>query len=71
MEEKGIPYVINHCGSMISLHFSDQPVINFASASSARNDIFNKLFHHMLNSGVYLPPSAFETWFLQSFSQPG
>jgi glutamate-1-semialdehyde 2,1-aminomutase len=70
MEEKGIPYEINHCGSMISLHFSDQPVINFASASSARNDIFNKLFHHMLNSGVYLPPSAFETWFLShSLSQ--
>ena len=64
MDEKGIPYVINQCGSMISLHFSEQPVINFATASSARNDIFNRLFHHMLDSGIYLPPSAYETWFI-------
>jgi glutamate-1-semialdehyde 2,1-aminomutase len=64
MQRKSVPYVINHCGSMISLHFSDQPVVDFSTAAAARNDVFNKLFHHMLDRGVYLPPSAYETWFI-------
>jgi glutamate-1-semialdehyde 2,1-aminomutase len=64
MDQKGIPYVINQCGSMISLHFSGQPVTDFDTASSARNQLFNVLFHFMLGKGVYLPPSAFETWFI-------
>jgi glutamate-1-semialdehyde 2,1-aminomutase len=64
MDQKDIPYVINQCGSMISLHFSEKPVVNFDAALAARNDLFNQLFHHMLHNGVYLPPSAFETWFL-------
>jgi len=58
------PYVINRYGSMISVHFSDKPVNNFAAAASANNSLFNKFFHAMLNDGVYLPPSAFETWFI-------
>lgn len=57
-------FVINHLGSMISLHFSEGPVEDFATASAARNGLFNQFFHAMLERGVYLPPSAFETWFL-------
>jgi glutamate-1-semialdehyde 2,1-aminomutase len=64
LQRKTIPYVINQCGSMISVHFSDQPVIDFSTAAAARNDVFNKLFHHMLDRGVYMPPSAYETWFI-------
>ena len=60
----GQPYVINQFGSMISVHFSDHPVIDFASASSAHNELFNKYFHAMLQREIYLPPSAFESWFL-------
>lgn len=60
------PYVINRFGSMISVHFSDKPVTDFASAASANNALFNKFFHAMLDSGVYLPPSAFETWFISN-----
>jgi len=60
----GQPYVINQFGSMISVHFSDHPVIDFASASSANNELFKKYFHAMLQRGIYLPPSAFESWFL-------
>lgn len=59
-------FVINRLGSMISVHFSDQPVTDFSSAAGADNQLFNKFFHHMLNSGVYLPPSAFETWFISN-----
>jgi glutamate-1-semialdehyde 2,1-aminomutase len=64
LQRKTVPYVINQCGSMISVHFSDQPVIDFSTAAAARNDVFNKLFHHMLDRGVYMPPSAYETWFI-------
>jgi glutamate-1-semialdehyde 2,1-aminomutase len=62
----GTPYVINQLGSMISIHFSDHPVTDFATAASANNQLFNKFFHAMLNRGVYLPPSAFESWFLNN-----
>jgi glutamate-1-semialdehyde 2,1-aminomutase len=64
LKESGIPYVINHLGTMISIHFSEKPVIDFASAAAANNALFNKYFHAMLDRGIYLPPSAFETWFL-------
>lgn len=60
----GTPYTINRLGSMISVHFSDKPVMNFADAASANNALFNQYFHHMLNNGIYLPPSAYETWFI-------
>ena len=62
----GVPYVINRLGSMISVHFSEKPVTNFADAASANNTLFNQYFHHMLNNGIYLPPSAYETWFISN-----
>jgi len=62
----GQPYVINQLGSMISVHFSDHPVVDFTSAASANNELFKKYFHAMLKRGVYLPPSAFESWFLNN-----
>jgi glutamate-1-semialdehyde 2,1-aminomutase len=64
LKTAGTPYVINQLGSMISVHFSEKPVTDFASASTANNALFNKFFHAMLNRGIYLAPSAFETWFL-------
>jgi glutamate-1-semialdehyde 2,1-aminomutase len=66
LKASGTPYVINQLGSMISIHFSEHPIINFASAAAANNELFKKFFHAMLKRGVYLPPSAFETWFLCS-----
>ena len=66
LKESNIPFVINHLGSMISIHFSDHPVVDFTSAASANNALFNIFFHAMLDRGVYLPPSAFETWFLSN-----
>ena len=51
---------------MISIHFSDHPVTDFATAASANNDLFKKYFHAMLKRGIYLPPSAFESWFLNN-----
>ena len=59
-----IDYQINRFGSMISLHFTDIPVKDFASAAKGDNQTFKKFFHGMLKRGVYLPPSAFESYFL-------
>lgn len=68
-QASGTPYVINQLGSMISVHFSDHPVTDFATAASANNELFKKFFHAMLKRGVYLPPSAFETWFISAAIQ--
>ncbi len=65
-DEGSVPVVINQVGSMLSIHFTDKPVNNFANAFSANNNIFNKFFHAMLNEGIYLPPSAYESWFLSN-----
>jgi glutamate-1-semialdehyde 2,1-aminomutase len=62
----GIPFIINQFGSMISIYFSDHAITDFATAVSANNALFNKYFHAMLNRGIYLPPSAFESWFLNN-----
>ena len=62
----GRPYRINQMGSMISLHFSDHAVTDFASAAASNNSLFPPFFHAMLRRGVYLPPSAYESWFLNN-----
>ena len=49
---------------MISVHFCEEPVVDFASSAKGNNDTFKKYFHGMLEQGVYLPPSAFESYFL-------
>ena len=64
LKTSGFPYVINQVGSMISVHFSKKPVIDFTSAANSNIELFKKFFHAMLKRGVYLPPSAFETWFI-------
>ncbi len=66
LEESGKPFAINQIGSMISVHFSEKPVIDFASAASADNAFFSNYFHAMLDRGIYLPPSAYESWFLSN-----
>lgn len=62
----GQPYVINQFGSMISIHFSEKPVTDFTTAAAANNAFFSTFFHGMLKRGIYLPPSAFESWFLNN-----
>ncbi len=64
LEEAKVAHTINRLGSMISIHFSNTPVTDFATAANANNDGFKKFFHGMLNEGIYIAPSAFETWFI-------
>ena len=66
LNDWGKPFVINQLGSMISIHFSAKPIINFEDAAQANNELFKKYFHAMLAKGIYLPPSPYESWFLNN-----
>ena len=57
---------INREGSMLSVFFTDAPVRNFEDAKAADHERFARLFHHMLEAGVYLPPSGYELWTLST-----
>ena len=59
-----ITHTINRVGSMISVHFSENPVLDFQTASEGNNERFKTFFHGLLNAGIYIAPSAFETWFI-------
>ena len=64
LNKNSIPFQINRFGSMISLHFTDSKVFDFKSSSRGDNKFFKKFFHGMLAEGIYLPPSAYESYFL-------
>lgn len=66
LARKKIKAQINRVGSMLSVHFCDEPVTDFASAKKGDNDTFKKFFHSMLKHGVYLPPSAYEAFFISA-----
>jgi len=64
LKSNNIQHTINRLGSMISIHFSEIPVKDFESAAHANNHTFKEFFHGMLAEGIYIAPSAFETWFI-------
>lgn len=64
LEKSGIPHQINSFGSMFTLFFTEEPVTDFASSAKSDTARFRKYFHGMLREGIYLPPSAFESYFL-------
>ena len=64
LNKKGIAHQINRLGSMISVHFCEEAVVDFESAAAGNNPRFKNYFHGLLDRGVYLPPSAFESYFL-------
>lgn len=66
IDDSGLIAQINREGSMISIHFCENKVNDFESAVKGNNETFKKYFHGMLNRGVYLPPSAFESYFLNN-----
>ncbi len=59
-----IEFTINRVGSMISVHFNENPVFDFATAKKGDNGTFKKFFHGLLKEGIYIAPSAYETWFI-------
>lgn len=64
LTEAGIEFITNQVGSMLSVHFTNKEVTNFTQASSCNMEHFNKLFHCMLDCGIYIAPSAYESWFI-------
>ncbi|SDS67842.1 glutamate-1-semialdehyde 2,1-aminomutase [Winogradskyella sediminis] len=64
LNKHNVIHTINRIGSMISVHFSENQVVDFDTAAQGNNDTFKRFFHGMLNKGIYIAPSAFETWFI-------
>jgi glutamate-1-semialdehyde 2,1-aminomutase len=62
--DRGIPATVNRAASMLSLFFSEGPVRDFAGAKAADHVRYARFFHHLLERGVYLPPSGYELWTL-------
>jgi glutamate-1-semialdehyde 2,1-aminomutase len=63
-EAAGVPAQVQRVGSMISVFFTELPVRDFADATTTNRELYARLFHALLNRGVYLPPSSLESWFL-------
>ena len=64
LNENKTIHTINRVGSMISIHFAEGQVIDFETSVKGNNENFKKFFHGMLQEGIYIAPSAFETWFI-------
>ena len=62
----GLDYTVNHIGSMYTLFFTNQDVTDFPSAKSSDLVLFGKYFHAMLDQGIYMGPSQFESMFLST-----
>lgn len=64
LTDNDVLFTINRVGSMISVHFDANPVVDFQTAKNGDNETFKKFFHGLLNEGVYIAPSAYESWFI-------
>jgi glutamate-1-semialdehyde 2,1-aminomutase len=62
----GVPHHVQYAGNLLSVFFSESPVLDYAAAKSARTGRFPAFFHALLDRGVYPPPSAFEAWFVNA-----
>lgn len=63
-DEAGVPVQLHQSGSMFGLFFSDAPVVNYHDACAADAVSFRVWFRSMLDQGIYLAPSPFETIFM-------
>ena len=63
-EELQLPYQVNHVGSLGSLFFTDQPVVDYTSAKTSDTKKFAEYFRYMLGNGVYIASSQFEAMFI-------
>ena len=62
--EYGINAVVNRCYSMFQIFFSSKNVIDYNTATKSDTSKFNKLFHGLLQKGIFFPPSQYETEFI-------
>lgn len=66
LAKEGVAHRVQSAGSMFSVFFTDGPVTDYAGARAQESFRFTPFFHSMLEQGVYLPPSAFESWFVSA-----
>jgi glutamate-1-semialdehyde 2,1-aminomutase len=62
----GVAHRLSYAGNMFSIFFTDADVVDYDSARGQDVGAFKGFFHAMLAGGVYLPPSAFESWFVSA-----
>lgn len=70
LTEAGVPHLVQADGTMFSVFLTDSDDVteirDYAAAGRQRTDRYAAFFHAMLDQGVYLPPSAYEVWFLSA-----
>lgn len=66
LDKQGIPHRLNTAGSLFSIFFTDHDVTDYATATAQEAQRYKGFFHTMLAEGIYLPPSAYEAWFVSA-----
>jgi glutamate-1-semialdehyde 2,1-aminomutase len=66
LTEQGVPHRVQYAGNLFSVFFGAEAVTNFEQAQASETFRYGPFFHAMLDAGVYLPPSAYETWFVSA-----
>jgi glutamate-1-semialdehyde 2,1-aminomutase len=66
LAKEGVAHRVQTAGNMFSVFFTDEAVTNYDEARRQQSFRFTAFFHAMLERGVYLPPSAFESWFVSA-----
>ncbi len=61
-----VPHTVQRAGSLFSVFFRESPVLTYADAKAQDAAAFSRFFHAMLDEGIWLPPSAYESWFVSS-----
>ncbi|MEZ0247026.1 MAG: glutamate-1-semialdehyde 2,1-aminomutase [Methylophilaceae bacterium] len=65
-KEKGVTFSAQSVGGMFGVYFSEKCPTSYAEVMQSDKEAFNRFFHHMLDEGVYLAPSAFEAGFVSA-----
>ena len=66
LTEAGVAHRLNTAGSLFSFFFTDNAVVDYATATTQETKRYGAFFHECLSRGVYLPPSAYEAWFVSA-----
>lgn len=71
LTKEGVAHTVSAAGNMFSVFFTDRPVRDYEDARKQEAFRYTAFFHSMLEQGVYLPPSAFESWFVSTAHDAG
>jgi glutamate-1-semialdehyde 2,1-aminomutase len=66
LAKEGVAHTVQRASNMFSVFFTDRPVRNYEDAKRQEAFRYTAFFHSLLSQGVYLPPSAFESWFVST-----